>query len=309
MSILVFGSINLDLTTYVPHLPAMGETLRGRSFITVPGGKGANQAVAAARLGAPTKFFGRIGNDAFGREVMPIVQKEGVDMSGLKVDDQHGTGLAVINVDDKADNAIVIVSGANMALDASDAERCIREFGHAKLVMLQLEVPLEASLNVAQAAHEKGVKIIWDPAPALELPAEAYQFTDIMTPNEIETGMLVGFQPGNIEEAKKAAGILRQRGVKAAIIKMGALGAYYESASESGFMPSFIVNAIDTVAAGDAFNGGLAVALMEGKDLKEAVRWGSAAGAIATTKPGAMPSMPYRHELDELLLKGRTRTG
>lgn len=309
MSILVFGSINLDLTTYVPHLPALGETLRGHSFITVPGGKGANQAVAAARLGAPTKFFGRIGNDAFGREVMPIVQKEGVDMSGLKVDDQHGTGLAVINVDDKADNAIVIVSGANMALDASDAERCIDEFDQAKLVMLQLEVPLETSLKVAQAAHEKGVKVIWDPAPALELPADAYRFTDFMTPNEVETGMLVGFQPKSIEEAKKASGILRQRGVKAAIIKMGALGAYFESATESGFMPTFIVDAIDTVAAGDAFNGGLAVALMEGKDLKEAVRWGSAAGAIATTKPGAMPSMPYRHELDELLLKGRTRTG
>ena len=309
MSILVFGSINLDLTTYVPHLPALGETLRGHSFITVPGGKGANQAVAATRLGAPTKFFGRIGNDAFGREVIPIVQKEGVDMGGLKVDDQHGTGLAVISVDDKADNAIVIVSGANMALDASDAGRCIGEFEHAKLVMLQLEVPLEASLKVAQAAHEKGVKVIWDPAPALELPADAFHFSDFMTPNEVETGMLVGFQPGSIEEAKKAAGILRQRGVKAAIIKMGALGAYYESATESGFMPSFIVNAVDTVAAGDAFNGGLAAALMEGKELKEAVRWGSAAGAIATTKPGAMPSMPYRHELDELLLKGRTRTG
>lgn len=307
MSILVFGSINLDLTTYVPHLPALGETLRGHSFITVPGGKGANQAVAAARLGAATKFFGRIGNDAFGREVLPIVQKEGVDISGLKIDDKHGTGLAVISVDDKADNAIVIVSGANMALDASDAQRCIGDFNHAKLVMLQLEVPLEASLTVAQTAHEQGVKVIWDPAPAFELPDEAFQFTDIMTPNEVETGMLVGFQPRNVEEAKKAAAILRKRGVKAAIIKMGALGAYYESATESGFMPSFVVNAVDTVAAGDAFNGGLATALLEGKEFEEAVRWGCAAGAIATTKPGAMPSMPYRHELDELLVKGQTR--
>ena len=307
MSILVFGSINLDLTTYVPHLPALGETLRGHSFITVPGGKGANQAVAAARLGAPTKFFGRIGNDAFGREVMPIVQKEGVDMSGLMVDNKHGTGLAVISVDDKADNAIVIVSGANMALDASDAERCIHEFNQAKLVMLQLEVPLEASLKVAKTAHDKGVRVIWDPAPALELPAKAYLFADYMTPNEVETSMLVGFQPKSIEEAKKAAGILRQRGVKAAIIKMGVLGAYYESATESGFMPSFIVDAVDTVAAGDAFNGGLAAALLEGKELKEAVRWGSAAGAIATTKPGAMPSMPYRNELEKLLLQGQTR--
>jgi ribokinase len=307
MSILVFGSINLDLTTYVPHLPALGETLCGHSFITVPGGKGANQAVATARLGAPTRFFGRIGKDAFGREVIPIIQKEGIDMSGIQVDEQHGTGLAVISVDDQADNSIVIVSGANMALDEGDAERCIHEMEKAKVVMLQLEVPLEASLKVARAARQKGVKVIWDPAPALELPAEAYQLADYMTPNEVEAGMLVGFQPRTAEEAKKAAGILRQRGVRVAIIKLGALGAYYESAEESGFMPAFMVNSVDTVAAGDSFNGGLAVGILEGKNLKEAVRWGCAAGAIATTKPGAMPSMPSRHELDELLANGKTR--
>ncbi len=307
MSIVVFGSINLDLTTYVPHLPALGETLRGHSFITVPGGKGANQAVAAARLGAPTKFFGRMGNDAFGREVMPIVQKEGIDMSGIQIDEEHGTGLAVISVDDQADNSIILVSGANMALDENDAERCINELDKARVLMLQLEVPLEASLSVARAAHKRGVLVVWDPAPALELPAEAYQLTDYMTPNEVEAGMLVGFQPKSPEEAKRASGILRERGVRVAIIKLGALGAYFESAEESGFMPSFIVNSIDTVAAGDSFNGGLAVALLEGKLLKEAVRWGSAAGAIATTKAGAMPSMPYRHELETLLKEGKTR--
>jgi len=307
MSIFVFGSINLDLTTYVPHLPAVGETILGHSFITVPGGKGANQAVAAARLGARTKFFGRIGKDAFGSEVMPVIEKEGIDIRGIQADEKHGTGLAVISVDEKADNTIIVVSGANMALDGSDAERCIHEFDQARLVLLQLEVPLEASLNVARAAHEKGITVIWDPAPALELPAEAYQFTDYMTPNEIEAGMLVGFQPKTPAEAKSAAEILRQRGVGAAIIKLGALGAYYESATESGFMPAFIVEAIDTVAAGDAFNGGLAVALREGKELKEAVRWGTAAGAIATTKPGAMPSMPYRQELNRLLKEGKTR--
>ena len=305
MSIVVFGSINLDLTTYVPHLPALGETLRGHSFITVPGGKGANQAVAAARLGAPTKFFGRMGNDAFGREVMPIVQKEGIDISGIQIDEKHCTGLAVISVDDQAENTIILISGANMALDDSDAKRCINELDKAGILMLQLEVPLEASLSVARAAHKLGVQVIWDPAPALELPAGAYQLTDYMTPNEMEAGMLVGFQPKTPEEARRAAGILRERGVRVAIIKLGALGAYFESAEESGFMPAFIVNAIDTVAAGDSFNGGLAVALLEGKTLREAVRWGSAAGAIATTKAGAMPSMPYRHELETLLKDGK----
>lgn len=168
-------------------------------------------------------------------------------------------------------------------------------------------MPLDASLKVAREAHKKGVRVIWDPAPALELPPEAYHLTDYLTPNEVETGMLVGFQPKSVEEAKKAAGILRQRKVNAVIIKMGAMGAYYESAAESGFIPSFIVDAVDTVAAGDAFNAGLAIALYEGKELKEAVRWGSAAGAIAATKPGAMPSMPYRHELERLLKEGKTR--
>ncbi len=307
MSIVVFGSINLDLTTYVPHLPALGETLRGHSFITVPGGKGANQAVAAARLGAPTKFFGRIGNDAFGREVMPIVQKEGIDMSGIQIDEKHGTGLAVISVDDKADNSIIVVSGANMALDESDAKRCTSELEKVKVVMLQLEVPLEASLSVARSAKKRGVSVVWDPAPALELPKEAYQLTDYMTPNEVEAGMLVGFQPKTPDEAKRAAGILRGRGVQVAIIKLGVLGVYYESADESGFVPSFIVKSIDSVAAGDSFNGGLSVALLEGKPLKEAVRWGSAAGALATTKAGAMPSMPTRHELETLLKEGKTR--
>ena len=194
-----------------------------------------------------------------------------------------------------------------MALDENDAKRCINELDKTRVLMLQLEVPLEASLSVARAAHKRGVLVIWDPAPALELPAEAYQLTDYMTPNEVEAGMLVGFQPKTPKEAKRAAGILRERGVRVAIIKLGVLGAYFESAEESGFMPSFIVNSIDTVAAGDSFNGGLAVALLEGEPLKEAVRWGSAAGAIATTKAGAMPSMPYRHELETLLKEGKTR--
>ena len=307
MSIVVFGSINFDLTTYVPHLPAPGETLRGNSYITVPGGKGANQAVATTRLGAPTRFFGRMGNDAFGREVRPLVEHYGLDMSGILMDDKNPTGLAVIAVDDQAENSIVLVSGANMTMDESDAQRCNPALDQAKVLMLQLEVPLAASLLVAQAAKERGVKVIWDPAPALQLPLEAYTMVDYLTPNESETNMLVGFQPTNPQEAARAATILCERGVQTAIIKMGAQGAYYQSREESGFLPAFIVNAIDSVAAGDAFNGGLAVAVAEGKPLSEAMRWGSAAGALATTKPGAMPSMPTRAELEQLLKVGKTR--
>jgi ribokinase len=307
MSIVVFGSINFDLTTYVPHLPMLGETLRGHSFITVPGGKGANQAVAASRLGASTYFIGRIGDDGFGHEVMPIIKKEGVDISQVKVDKDHGTGLAVISVDDKADNSIILISGANMAVDKSDVQRCIPLLDNDKVLLLQLEVPLEMDLTVAREARKRNVKVILDPAPAFELPLDAYQLSDIMTPNETEARMLVGFQPANAIEAEKAASIIHERGVNTVIIKLGALGVYYYlSNSENGFIPAFKVKSVDTVAAGDAFNAGLAVALSEGKPILEAIRWGCAAGAIATTKPGAMPSMPFRRELEKLLKEGKT---
>lgn len=301
MSVMVFGSINMDLTTYVPHLPAMGETLFGSSFITVPGGKGDNQAVAAARLGAQVKFIGRVGTDAFGPEVLKIVAAEKVDVSGVAVDPRNGTGLAVICVDKNADNAIIVISGANMALDQSDVQRAASVLEDIKVLCLQIEVPLKASLELAKIAHDRSVKVIFDPAPAIPLDEAAYRLMDVITPNEGETEILVGFRPTNVEEAARAASILRERGVGTAIIKLGAQGVYYDSADGKGFLPPFKVNPVDSVAAGDAFNGGLAVALSEGKAIHDAVRWGAAAGALATTRKGAMPSMPYREELLKLL--------
>ena len=301
MSILVIGSINMDLTTYVPILPRPGETLRGSSYITVPGGKGSNQAVAAARLGAKTRFIGRVGDDGFGKEVLEIVSGEAVDVSQVIRDPDHGTGLAVISVDESAQNAIIIIPGANNALDESDVERAEALSGDTKVLMLQLEVPVEVSLSAARFAREKSITVIFDPAPAASLPDEAYSLIDYITPNETETEALVGILPANPGEAAQAAGILRQRGAQNAIIKMGAQGAYFQRPQGEGFMPAFKVNAIDTVAAGDAFNAGLAVALEEGKNLEEAVRWGAAAGAIATTRKGALPAMPFRAELEKLL--------
>jgi ribokinase len=305
MGVMVFGSINMDLTTYVTHLPAMGETLFGSSFITVPGGKGDNQAVAAARLGAQVKFIGRVGTDAFGPEVLKIVAAEKVDVSGVAIDPRKGTGLAVICVDDKADNAIIVISGANMALDHSDVLRAEATLEGVSVLCLQIEVPLEASLDLAKIARDRSVKVIFDPAPAVPLHAEAYRLMDVITPNEGETEILVGFRPTNAEEAARAAAILRQRGVGTAIIKLGAQGVYYDSPAGKGFLPPFKVTPIDSVAAGDAFNGGLAVALSEGLNIPEAVRWGAAAGALATTRKGAMPSMPYREELLKLLEEQR----
>jgi len=301
MSVVVLGSINMDLTTYVPRLPAPGETLFGSHFITVPGGKGFNQAAAAARLGAVTRFIGRIGDDPFGQGVLQLVADEPVDASGVAVDAAHGTGLAVISVDDQAENSIIVISGANMAHGQEEVDRCVAALANARVLLLQLESPLEVSLAAAKVARQQGVTVILDPAPASPLPADAYSLASVMTPNETEAEILVGFRPTDAAEAAQAATLLRQQGVEVAIIKLGARGVYFQSKEEEGFVAPFAVTPVDSVAAGDAFNGGLAVALAEGRPLPEAVRWGAAAGALATTRPGAMPSMPHRAELIRLL--------
>lgn len=305
MTVVVFGSINMDLTTYVPTLPRPGETLMGTSYIMVPGGKGANQAVAAARLGERTAFVGRIGADSFGEEARKAVAAEGVDMSAVAVDAQNGTGLAVISVDEAAENAIVVISGANMALDAGDVARCVSLLDEASVVLLQMETPLAAGLEVARAARERGVTVVLDPAPATALPEEVYALFDLVTPNETETEALLGQRPATPTEAQAAARKLCAQGAGAAVVKMGAQGAAYATAADSGFIPGFTVTAVDTVAAGDAFNGALAVALGERQPLAGAIRWASAAGALATTRRGAAPSMPYRAEVERLLQSGK----
>ena len=304
MSIVVFGSINMDLTTYVPRLPGPGETLFGHSFITVPGGKGANQAVACARLGVDTKLVGRTGQDGFGDEHLRALEKEGVDISGVFRDPDSSTGLAVISVDDKAENSIIVISGANMTVDGEDVARCTSVLDNAKLLMLQNEVPQETNLAVAQEARAKGVLVMHDPAPAKELPEALYPMVNVITPNEVEAEALVGFAIQSKADAVKAAAQLRALGVATAVIKLGKSGAYYEADEGSGMIPAFNVQAVDTVAAGDAFNAGLAAGLVAGLPFKECVRWGTAAGALATTKRGAMPSLPYRTEFEKLIENG-----
>jgi len=301
MSIVVFGSMNMDLTTYVPRLPSPGETLLGHSFAFSPGGKGANQATAAARMGAKTLLVGRMGDDAFGREAILRLRSGGIDTSNVDIDIQQSTGLAVINVDENAENTVIVVSGANMLLDQNDVDRCIPLLESAQVLMLQLEVPIEASTAIAQAAQEQGVLVILDPAPASYIPMALYPLIDIITPNETEAKALVGFWPSTTDEAEQAAAELLSRGTKAAVIKMGSRGAYYTDGTVASWVKAFPVMAVDTVAAGDAFNGGMAVALSEGQSLAEAVRWGAAAGAIAVTRPGALESMPTREEVERLL--------
>lgn len=303
MTILVFGSINMDLVVHSPRLPSAGETLSGDSFFTAPGGKGANQAVACARLGATTRMIGRVGGDVFGANLRDNLSQNGVDVSKIQTDPSQPSGVALITVDAHAENTIVIVAGANGTVGFDDVARLDSLLTASRLVLLQLEIPLEAVVAAAGVAHDHGLTVILDPAPARPLPPELYPLVDILTPNETEAAILVGFPLDTDSAIEKAADTLLNRGVKNVIIKLGGRGAYARRSAEvSGqFWPAFAVKAIDTVAAGDAFNGGLAAALAEDKPFEIAVQWGMATGAISTTRAGAQPSLPNRGEVLKLL--------
>jgi ribokinase len=300
--IIVFGSINMDLVTRTPRLPVAGETLQGYEFFTAPGGKGANQAVAAARLGISTQIVGRLGDDDFGRQLLAGLQGADVQTDGILVDESASSGVAVIAVDDAGENNIIIVAGANGCVNQQDVERLTDLLPGAAALLLQFEIPLPAVLAAAQAARQAGVLVILDPAPAKEnIPPELYPLIDIITPNEIEASQLVGFPVEGQEAAAKASAELRQRGVGTVIVKLGAQGVFCAAGAETFFVPAFSVRAVDTVAAGDAFNGGLAAALADGRSLRDAVVWGAAAGAISATKAGAQPSLPDRKTFDAFL--------
>ena len=303
MSIVVYGSINIDLTAYTPTLPIAGETLLGHSYLMSLGGKGANQAVASARLGAEVSLIGHVGDDTFGRRALQQLNGYGVDVSRVETLTDHGTGLAVISVDDNGENTIIVLSGANMCFDENDVERFRDLLRKAQVLLMQLEVPVGADLAVAKIARAEGVKVILDPAPAAQLPDELYYIADIMTPNEVETEILVGIRPSSLDEAAEAANRLRDRGLDTAVITLGSGGTYCASGSDNIHLPAFQVDTVDTVAAGDAFAGGLAVAISEGLPINQALKWGAAAGALCTTRAGASVAMPDRDEVVKLLAR------
>lgn len=285
-----------------PRLPVAGETLLGRDFFKAPGGKGANQAVASARLGIPTYMVGRVGADSFGTELVNSLQASGVQTENVFVDETVSSGVAMITVDIRGENQILVIPGANGRVNHEDVERLSRLLPEATALLLQFEIPMSAVVAAAKAAREAGVTVILDPAPVqADVPDELYPLVDIITPNEVEAAQLVGFPVDGEESATKAAAVLRQRGVKNAIAKLGAKGVFCATQEESFFIPSFSVHTVDTTAAGDAFNGGLAAALHEGLSLRQAVVWGAAAGALAAMKLGAQPSLPERLTFDEFL--------
>jgi ribokinase len=304
VAIVVFGSINIDLVVRTPRLPAPGETLTGHTFFTAPGGKGANQAVACARLGVPTRMVGRVGDDLFGEQLRASLRSFGVQDDGV-LTTPGPSGVALIAVDDTAENTIVIVPGANGAVSIADIPRLERALDGARALLLQLEVPIETVVAAARAAHTRGVTVILEAAPALPLPDELYALADIITPNEHEATTLTGIAVHDDQGAIAAARALIARGARRVALKLGARGALTADAEGEQFWSPFTVTPVDTVAAGDAFNGGLAVALSEGRSFNEAIRWGLAAGALSVTRHGAQPSMPERNEVLTLLAQER----
>lgn len=301
MSIIVFGSINMDLVVQAAHLPTAGETLAGHNFFTAPGGKGANQAVACARLGAATQMVGRVGNDVFGTALRESLSSAGVNIDAVSSFDGP-SGVAVIAVNDAGENMIVVVAGANGAVDTEDLALLEEKLAHAQILLLQLEIPIDMVIAAAQAARRRGVMVILDPAPAREIPDDLIQATDVITPNETEAATLVGFAVQNEQDAERASRELIRRGARQVIIKRSSQGAYWHDGKQGRQLASFPVKAVDTVAAGDAFNGGLAAGLAAGLDFEQALRWGLASGALAVTKPGAQQAMPNKAELEELLI-------
>ncbi|WP_088889449.1 ribokinase [Leptolyngbya ohadii] len=307
MSVIIFGSINMDLVVRSPRLPEPGETLIGHSFETVPGGKGANQAVAVARLGIQTALIGRIGNDGFGQTLLQGLESDGITCDRVLHDASTHSGVAMIAVDDASENNIIVIPGANGNVGEADVDRLRAALPQAQVLLLQLEIPLPAVLAAAQAAKDAGVTVILDPAPARsDLPDSLYPLIDILTPNQVEARQLAGFPVNDIETAHRAAIVLRQRGVKTVIVKLGKLGALCVTESETFQIPIFPVRAVDTVAAGDAFNGGLAAGLAADLPLSQAATQAAAVAALSVTKPGAQPSLPTRAELEAFLAQRET---
>lgn len=299
VKIAVVGSSNTDMVVRVPHIPAPGETVLGGEFVMAPGGKGANQAVAAARLGAKVTLVARVGPDVFGERALAGFHQEGIITRYVTVDREAASGVALIFVDAAGENRIAVAPGANACLSPDDVQQAREAIEKADVLLLQLEVPTETVLAAAAVAHQAGVRVILNPAPAPPnlLPAELLARVDILTPNESEAGLLTGTQVSAEVAARRLAG----QGVGAVIVTLGARGALIVTLDAQRLVPGFSVNAVDTTAAGDAFNGGLAVALAEGRPLAAAVRFANACGALATTRLGAQPSLPTVDEVEAFL--------
>jgi ribokinase len=299
--IVVIGSSNMDLTLKGPRIPRQGETVLGGNFSMAPGGKGANQAVAAARAGGTVSLIARIGNDFFGERAIRSFAFDRIDVSHTIEDRDNPSGIAMVFVGENGENCIGVAAGANTKLSVEDVERSREAVLSASILLMQLETPLETVCAAAEIAVGNNIKVILNPAPARQLPSSLLKNVFILTPNEFEAGVLAGFEVHDDDDADRAADKLLEEGVKTVIITLGARGAFVAGAEFRGLVPGFLVHAVDSTGAGDVFNGALAVAWSEGKDIRTAVVFANAAAAISVTKLGAQPSIPRRKEIDRFL--------
>lgn len=298
--IVVVGSLNMDLVVEVPTIPRPGETVLGRNFGTFPGGKGANQAVAAARLGARVTLIGRVGRDAFGDQLLASARADGIDVRHVGRDSSAATGVAMITVDHHGQNSIAVASGANFCLTSDHVRKAWAELDDVDILVMPLETPLETIAAAAELARQGGVTVVLNPAPARSLSQDLLASVDVLVPNKPETEQLTGRSIVTLVDSYEAARQLLALGVGNVVLTMGGQGALTLAGSwdQPVLIPACSVDVVDTTAAGDAFVGGMAVGLGEGKSLAESARFANLAGALAVTKMGAQPSLPTRDELE-----------
>jgi len=307
--ILVLGSLNIDLVQRVPRIPKPGETLKGDSLQIYAGGKGANQACAAALLGGNAALAGMLGKDVFAHRLMDELERAGVDTAAVATADS-ASGSATILVLPSGENSIVISPGANAAVSVSFALDMTQHLEAGDFLLCQLETPIASVAAAMEAAHAKGVVTILDPAPAHDLPDALFRSTSILTPNQTEAGFLISSAESieTMQDAARAARQLQARGAEMVIVKMGALGCLFANGPDVAEIPGLCVQAVDTTAAGDTFNAALAVALAEGSSTLEAIRFANAAAALSVTRPGAISSMPLRSDVERFLASAQSRS-
>lgn len=301
--LLVVGSINLDLVVVAPRIPHTGETISGISFNTFPGGKGANQAYAAARLGTPVSMIGKLGNDPFGAELRTNLESAGVDTSAVEVA-PTSSGIAQITTAANGENVIVVVAGANGHVSPADLDRHLDVICNSSIILAQLEIPLETVVYLARLAGREGIPLVLDPAPAQPLPPSLLRSVEWLTPNESEACTLLGLSAKELtlDKLEESAELLLRHGCRNVILKLGHRGCYLALANGTrALVPGYKVKAVDTTAAGDAFNGAFASSLVQGNDRVGCARWACAVAAVSVTRHGAQPSMPTWVEVQEFL--------
>ncbi|HDM8047679.1 TPA: ribokinase [Vibrio fluvialis] len=299
--LVVLGSVNADHVLQVPSFPRPGETLHGSNYQVIPGGKGANQAVAAARLKADIGFIACVGDDSFGINIRESFKLDGMNISGVKMQPNCPTGIAMIQVSDSGENSICISAEANARLTAEAIEPDLARIREAKYLLMQLETPIDGIVKAAQVAKEARTNVILNPAPARELPDELLSCVDVITPNETEAEVLTGITVTDDESAQLAADALHRKGIEIVMITLGAKGVWLSQNGRGALIPGFRVQATDTTAAGDTFNGALVTGLLEEMPLESAIKFAHAAAAISVTRFGAQTSIPNRAEVDAFL--------